>query len=314
MGTDYSFVGGDQTDGEFLPGQRSSGDVYASSDGEDVKLRNLLQEAVRAYVGPDTGVLLSGGIDSSTVAYFAPELPLFTGYYQGAAYDERPWAQLMAEGREWHQIEITPQDFIENIDACLASLEPPFAGPGTFGQYMVAKYVSQHVGTVLSGEGGDELFGGYARLHMIAGIPLPEGYEDYELPEGYPLDLTEALHWEFTENLPALLRVDAQVTQANGLTAIAPMTESPELIEHVLAQPPRERVGKVLLREAMRDLLPNSIIYRRDKRGFPVPYVEWAQGPLKDFIGTRIGYIPDPDKPWDRKWWLDLCQGQTALV
>ena len=49
--------------------------------------------------------------------------------------------------------------------------------------------------------------------------------------------------------------------------------------------------------------------------GFTVPYVEWAQRePVKSFIGDRIGYIPDPEKPWDRKWWLDMCAGQTALV
>jgi asparagine synthase (glutamine-hydrolysing) len=112
-------------------------------------LRDLIAAAVRRYVTEDTGVLLSGGIDSSTVAYFAPELPVFTGYYLGAAYDERPWAKLMVGDRDWHQIEITPEDFVLNIDACVASLEAPFAGPGTFGQYMVAKYVSQHVSTVL---------------------------------------------------------------------------------------------------------------------------------------------------------------------
>ena len=62
-------------------------------------------------------------------------------------------------------------------------------------------------------------------------------------------------------------------------------------------------------REALRNILD-----RKDKRGFPVPYVEWAQGPLREFFIDRLGYIPDPEKPWDRKWWLDLCAGQTALV
>lgn len=277
-------------------------------------LRNLLGEAVGRYVTPDTGVLLSGGIDSSTVAFFAPGLPLFTGYYQGEAYDERPWAALMAEGREWHEIEITPEDFEKYIDNYLGEVPPPHEGPGGFGQYMVAKYVSRHVGTVLSGEGGDELFGGYARLYLIAGLEPPEGYEDYVLPDDYPRDLEEALYWEFTVNLPALLALDEKVNAAHGLKAIAPMYESAELVDHVLAQSPYKRIGKTLLKEAMSGMLPDAILRRKDKRGFPVPYVEWAQGPLRDFIGERIGYIPDPDKPWDRKWWNDLCAGQTALV
>jgi len=277
-------------------------------------LADLLKYAVRKHVGPDTGVLLSGGIDSSTVAYFAPELPLFTGYYQGAAYDERPWASLMARNRDWHQIEITPRDFIDNLDDFLERIDPPYEGPGAFGQYMVAKYVSQHVSTVLSGEGGDELFGGYARLHIVAGVPVPDGYEDYELPADYPRDLTEALAWEWKVNLPALLALDEQVNRANGLEPIAPMAQSLEIIGYAFSLPPDMRVGKVALKAAMRGLLPNEILNRTDKRGMPVPFVEWAQGPLRDFIGDRLGYIPAAEKPWDRKWWADLCQGQTALV
>ena len=277
------------------------------------QLRKLLANAVERNIAPGTGVLLSGGIDSSTVAYFAPELPAFTGFYLGERYDERPWARKAAGQRPHYEIEITPQDFIHNFDAMLAAIEPPFAGPGTFGQFMVARYVSKHVHTVLSGEGGDELFGGYARLHLVAGVEPPEGYEDYALPDDYPRDLREALEWEWKVNLPALLRVDEQVTRANNLRAIAPMTDPP-VAQFVLGLPPEERVGKRLLKDAMRGLLPDEIIARRDKRGFPVPFVEWAQGPLRDFIGERIGYIPDPELPWDRKWWLDMCSGQTALV
>lgn len=278
------------------------------------ELRAKLHLSVREYVKPDTGVLLSGGIDSSTVAYFAPELPVFTGFYQGERYDERPWARLMAKGREWHEIEIVPTDFVRCFDEMLKHIEPPYAGPGTFGQWMVARYVSQHVGTVLSGEGGDELFGGYARLHLVAGKEPPEGYEDYQLPADYPYGLEEALRWEWEVNLPALLRVDEQVTRAHGLAAIAPMTH-PRVANFVLGLPPEMRVGKVLLKEAMRGLLPDEIVNRKDKRGFPVPFVEWAQRePVKSFVADRIGYVPDPSLPWDRKWWYDMCSGQTALV
>lgn len=277
-------------------------------------LRDLLQAAVQKHVKPDTGVLLSGGIDSSTVAHFAEGLPLFTGYYQGAAYDERPWAALVAKDREWHQIEITPDDFINSIDSFLQVIRPPYEGPGAFGQYMVAKYVARHVGTVLSGEGGDELFGGYARLHLVAGVPVPEGFENYKLPPDYPDTLEEALRWEWDVNLPALLALDAQVTSAWGLRAIAPMAEDGYVLAYAQSLPPDMRVGKVAIKAAMRGLLPPQILERKDKRGFPVPFVEWANGPLKDFIGDRVGYVPDIEKPWDRKWWNDLCLGQTALV
>lgn len=277
-------------------------------------LRDLIRDAVEKHVGPDTGVLLSGGIDSSTVAVFAPDLPLFTGYYKGYPYDERAWASIVAKGREWHQIEITPQDFVDNIDRFLEAIQPPYEGPGAFGQYMVNRYVAEHVSTVLSGEGGDELFGGYARLHIVAGVPVPVGFENYQLPADYPTDLVEALQWEWDVNLPALLALDEQVTSVHGLRGVAPMAESAEVIAYAMALPPDMRVGKVALKAAMRGLLPDEILNRKDKRGFPVPFVEWANGPLSDFIGDRLGYIPDIAKPWDRKWWTDLCAGQTALV
>jgi asparagine synthetase B (glutamine-hydrolysing) len=269
-------------------------------------LRRLTARAVSDALGPNTGAVLSGGIDSSTIVAFAGDLPTFTGYYNGRAYDERPYARLVA-GTNHHEILITPEDFVANFDAMLAAAKPPYQGMGTFGQYMVAKYAGWHVKTVLSGEGGDELFGGYARLLWVAGEPLPDGYEGYQLPQGYPHDLKEALAWDW-ERLPALLAVDEQMTTAFGLKAVAPFTDQ-RVVDFVLSLPPRERVGKKLLKEAMRGILPEQILNRTDKRGFPAPLVEWAQTePVRSFVQERIGYIPQADRPWDRSWWIELCE------
>lgn len=260
------------------------------------------------------GCVLSGGIDSSTVTLLARErgdLPVFTGYYQGDRYDERQWARLVS-GPDHHEIEITPQDFIENIDDVLRVIDGARVGPGIFGQYMVAKYASEHVHVVLSGEGGDELFGGYARLAIVAGIKIPDGYENYQVPDGYPRDLEAALRHDLAD-LPGLLAVDAMATAPFGLRSVAPMTDI-RVVAHVLSRPPQERVGKLLLRAAVRGFVPDEIVDRTDKRGFPVPFVEWANGPLRDFMGDRLGYVPDPEKPWDRAWWYDLCAGASQPV
>jgi asparagine synthetase B (glutamine-hydrolysing) len=269
------------------------------------RLRKLIRSSVQKHVGEGVGVLLSGGIDSSTIAAYAPGLPAFTGYYRGNAYDERPFAKIAAGERVHHEIQIKPEDFVKNFDAMRKAIKPPFQGPGTFGQYMVAKFAAKHVDVLLSGEGGDELFGGYARLHIVAGVHPPEGYESYKPPADYPDEVAAALRYDW-ERLPNLLAVDDQVTAAFKLKAVAPLLD-PDVVAYVMALPPMERVGKVVLREAMRGIVPDQILNRRDKKGFPVPFVEWAQkDPVRGFVEERIGYVPDRSKPWDRQWWIDL--------
>ena len=278
------------------------------------RLRALISDAVnKRSQEPNSAVLLSGGIDSSTVAAHAPHLPTVTGYYDGDRYDERKWANLAAHA-EHHEVRITPADFVIYFDDMLAAAEPPYAGPGTFGQFMVAKRCAElGFTTMLSGEGGDELFGGYARLLIVAGWTRPDGYEDYVLPDDYPDTIEEALAYDY-ERLPDLLRVDDQMTRANGIKAVAPMAESEELNAYVLALPADLRVGKQLLRVAMRGIVPDSILERTDKRGFPVPYVQWANENerVRQFVERSIGYVPDPAKPWDRQWWLDMCHARAA--
>jgi asparagine synthetase B (glutamine-hydrolysing) len=272
-------------------------------------LRTLAATAVEQALRTDrnVGMSLSGGIDSSSVYVLSGRtIPCFTGYYEGEGYDEREYARLVA-GPEHHEILITPDDFVTHFDAMIRAARPPFQGPGTFGQYMVARYASQHVRVMLSGEGGDELFGGYARLMIVAGEEPPEGYEDYRLPPDYPRDLRGALKYDF-DRLGDLLAVDDQMLAAFDVEARAPFTD-PLVVDFVLAQPAELRVGKRLLKQAMRGLVPDEILERRGKMGFPVPYVSWAQDePLRSFLLERIGYVPDPDEPWARGWWLELCE------
>lgn len=270
---------------------------------------DLLKQAVGDALTDDCGFLLSGGLDSSTVVCVAKALghepTTFTGYYADEGFSEQYYARMSA-GTDHHEVRITPDDFIRYFDEMRSHIRPPYQGVGTFGQYMVAKYASQHVKTLLSGEGADELFGGYARQIIVAGHKPPRGYENYALPDGYPSTLAAALQYDL-DRLPDLLAVDDQVCKAHGITAVAPFTD-PRIVEYALSLPVEQRVGKVVLREAVRGVVPDRIIDRKDKMGFPAPFVLWAQGPLKEFIGDRIGYIPDPERPYDRQWWLDMLQ------
>ena len=284
-------------------------------------LRNLIRQAVSDNLDlGNTGVVVSGGVDSSTVCAIAlqlteglADLPTFTGYYDTEGFDERPYARLVG-GKNHHEILITPQDFIDNFDAMVPKLRPPYQGMGTFGQYMVGKHIAENfdVKVILSGEGADELFGGYARLIAVAGGELPDGYENYKIPIGYPRDVAGALDYDW-QRLPDLLAVDDQCMAAHGLEARAPFTEE-SIIQYAHSRPSAERVGKWVLKDAMRGIVPDAILDRTDKKGFPIPLVKWAQGPLRDFVGDRIGYIPNPEKPWDRGWWYDLLENGKQSV
>ncbi len=272
----------------------------------------LIERAVHAAIAKadhPAGVCLSGGIDSSTVAVHAGQLPLFTGYYEGEAFDERPWAALVTEGREWHQVEIVPDDFPRVFDEVAVALDGLTCGPGAVGQYVVAEYAASHgIRTLLTGEGGDELFGGYARQYIAAGVEPPDGYEDYTLPVGYPDNLHDALDYEW-DALRELCRVDEAVAGMFGITVTPPLLD-PWVVAHVHQLPASRRIGKRLLRDAMRGFVPDPILDRTDKRGFPAPFVEWAQeDPVRGFVEERIGYVPDPERPWDRQWWYDMVDG-----
>src|SRR5512146_128942 len=277
----------------------------------------LLVDLLRAAVefrthGDYVGIVLSGGLDSSTVAALARPLPTFTGYYDAVGFDERQYARLVGKGRH-HEILIQPQDFVDYFDAMVKHLKPPIMGMGTFGQYMVAKYASNFVDVVLSGEGSDELFGGYARTLLAAGEPLPVGYEGYVPPADYPVhDLAAALQYDL-DRLPDLLAVDEQMLGAFGVEGRAPFTDQ-RIVDYALALPPEERVGKRHLRRAVRGIVPDAIIERKEKMGFPIPLVAWAQEePVRTFVMDRIGYLPDPTRPWNRAWWHELVGiGVTA--
>ena len=277
-----------------------------------MSLLELLSSAIRDRLAPNTGIVLSGGLDSSTVARLAPPMiPTFTGYYDLTGFDERGYARMVAHFVH-HEIRITPEDFVEHFDAMRSFVQPPVQGMGTFGQYMVARYMAAHgIKVALSGEGSDELFGGYARTLLAAGEPLPDGYRGYKPPKDYPTNLHDALQYDL-DRLPDLLAVDDQMTGAFGIEARAPFTDT-RIRDYALALPDTERVGKRHLRRAVRGIVPDAIIDRTDKMGFPAPLVAWAQvEPVRSFVKDRIGYVPDPKKPFSRSWWYELVDKGPA--
>jgi asparagine synthase (glutamine-hydrolysing) len=140
------------------------------------RTRALLDDSIAFHLRSDVpvGAYLSGGLDSSIVASVAarhagPGLAGFNGRFAEPAYDESDYARELAGQAklDLHELEITPQDFVECIEDVVYHLDFPVAGPGSFPQFLVSERAARTRKVVLGGQGGDEIFGGYVR-YLIA--------------------------------------------------------------------------------------------------------------------------------------------------
>lgn len=141
------------------------------------KLEELLYDSVKYHLRSDVevGSYVSGGIDSSLMLNLASKekgkkIKGFHGRFtEYLGYDESKYAIAasdLADG-ELHVLDITSDDFLKNINKVIYHLDFPVAGPGSFPQFMVSQLASKYLKVVLGGQGGDEIFGGYAR-YVIA--------------------------------------------------------------------------------------------------------------------------------------------------
>ncbi len=134
-------------------------------------IESILKESIQKRLMGDVEVasLLSGGVDSSLIAamtsLMGTKLKTFSLGYEGyKQYDERRYAKEVAEhiGVENIDIELSKEDFFENIDAVTYALDEPINDPAAIPLYMLFKRIkAEGIKVVLSGEGADELFLGY---------------------------------------------------------------------------------------------------------------------------------------------------------
>jgi asparagine synthase (glutamine-hydrolysing) len=132
------------------------------------ELRERLRDSVRAHLIADVpvGVLLSGGIDSCTLAALASEqvgrVSTFTVGFEERGFDERSLARLVAEryATDHHELVLRP-DALELLPALAEAFDEPFADSSAIPTFLVSQLARRHVKVALSGEGGDEFFGGY---------------------------------------------------------------------------------------------------------------------------------------------------------
>jgi len=320
-----------------------------------------LDRAVKLQMVSDVpfGAFLSGGIDSSTiVALMSRHNPLvktFAVGFRDDRYSELAYAAEVARHcRTQHEeIVVTHRDLIERLPPLVAYRDAPVSEPSDIAINLLARAAARSVKMVLTGEGSDELLGGYPkhiaeravtgyqslpaplRHHLIEPLAhaLPYGFrraktavanlniedrnERYvrwfgalnrterdrisvlrmngtRIPAGPPFDadpqasaLRRILYFDQTSWLPDnLLERGDRMTMAASIEARAPFLDH-ELAAFVSALPDRYRVrglrSKWILREAVKQLLPQRILTRR-KVGFRVPVNEWFRGPMREHL------------------------------
>jgi asparagine synthase (glutamine-hydrolysing) len=340
------------------------------------ELYRQLQDSIRLQMRSDVpvGAYLSGGIDSSLVGLLASRrsgrtLPMFHGRFtEGPEYDESAYAKDLARHAKgsYHEVIPTAAQFVDQLPDLIYALDEPLAGPGLFPQFAVSKLAREHVKVVLGGQGGDEIFGGYARYlvgyleqalkgsifetqeegkHLVGLesivpnlsllkrytpllanfwsqglfgemdaryfhlIDRSQGIQKFLHPEALQALDREALftdfqaifnhpdtksyinkmtHFDQKTLLPALLQIEDRVSMAVSLESRVPLLDR-RIVDLVTSMPPQQKFqgghAKHILKKAARGLLPESILNRKDKMGFPVPLKEWMQGGcVREFV------------------------------
>ena len=340
------------------------------------QLRALFQDSVTFHLRSDVpvGAYISGGLDSSSIASLASDQQAagamigFTGKFSsfGPEFDESHYARALAKnkGFDLKEVDITAEDFIENIRRVIYHMDYPVAGPGSFSQFMVSKLAAVHRRVVLGGTGGDEIFGGYTRYliayfeQCIKGaiegtindgnfivtyesiIPNLVALQNYKplLQKFWREGLFETMdrryfrlvnraptldneinwsalepysaretfeqifnsrnvhqesyfdlmtHFDFKTLLPALLQVEDRMSMAHGLESRVPLLDHP-IVEIAATIPSNIKFKngnmKHIFKDVVQPYLPDVIINRKDKMGFPTPLSEWITNEARDFV------------------------------
>jgi len=148
-------------------------DDQISSEAEaTVRLESALAQAIRGQAVADVpvGAFLSGGVDSSAVAslysrYASGTIRTFSIGFEDEAYDESRYARAISDhlGTQHHEMVVTKEDVLRVIPDIPQIFCEPFADSSQIPTILVSRFARRHVTVALSGDGGDELFGGYNR-------------------------------------------------------------------------------------------------------------------------------------------------------
>ncbi|WBB77418.1 N-acetylglutaminylglutamine amidotransferase [Micromonospora sp. WMMD882] len=308
---------------------------WSERDWQDA-LHESLTTAVRRRMVADVpvGVLLSGGLDSSLVVALLAEqgqrgLATFSIGFEsvgGREGDEFRYSDLVAKtfDTDHHQIRIAANDLVPPLEAAVAAMSEPMVSHDCVAFYLLSETVARHVKVVQSGQGADEILGGYHWYPPLLGVDREQALDTYakaffdrdaaglarvldpaRLADGDPAREFVAAHLARAgaeTSVDAGLRIDTRImltddpvkrvdnmTMAHGLEARVPFLDH-EFVELAATCPPELKLaqgGKGVLKEIGRRVLPWDVI-DRPKGYFPVPGLTHLEGKVLDRVRDAL--------------------------
>lgn len=308
---------------------------HVGDEGWATLILESLRRAVRKRMVSDVpvGVLLSGGIDSSLIVGLLAEegqhgLQTFSVGFEdvgGQSGDEFHWSDIVAReyGTEHHQIRVPDHDLFPALRDAVGAMAEPMTSHDVVAFYLLSREVSQHVKVVQSGQGADEVLGGYSWYpplldaeglgdDVYAGAFFDRSHAELLglLADDFKLDHDPSrafVHDHFARPgsdrpLSRALRLDTEVmlvddpvkrvdnmTMAWGLECRTPFLdhEFVELAARVPGELKLAQDGKGVLKDAARSVLPASVI-DREKGYFPVPALKQLEGPYVQLVRDAL--------------------------
>lgn len=287
---------------------------------DPAEIRQLVDAAVerRSRAAGTTSVFVSGGLDSAIVLASAKQYatrlhPIAVGYDEDDGHDERKFARGVAQhvGLELEEIVVEPEMVPALLRDAVRATEDPIQDPIVVPTLALAERASEHGKVVLTGDGSDEVWGGYERFADVprgrrryldrAAVFRPDelGLDDY--PSGYFDDLADA-DPDSTDPLDRIQRFEVEnrlrnyhlarldkVTMHHGLEARSPFLDI-SVVERglrIAGAAKRVPLPKQPLIDAFGDRLPGWLP-ERPKQPFSMPIARWMSGPLYDELVQRL--------------------------
>ena len=278
------------------------------------------------------GVLLSGGLDSSLLVGLLAESGAENIQTYSVGFEDQPeemgnefaYSNAVVEkfSTQHHKFYIQNDEVLQRLPQAIEQMAEPMVGQDAVAFYLLAEQVSQHISVVQSGQGADEVFGGYFWYPLMqaennfSADSFAKHYVDRtheEMSQTLNLDyvkqdftherIDQLLRAAGTEDfLAAVLQMDVttlivddpvkrvdNMTMAFGLEARVPFLDH-ELVELAAQMPTEYKIksgGKHILKKIARGVLPDKVIDRK-KGYFPVPALKYVRGEFLEFMQDTL--------------------------